>query len=130
MESFRLLIVDDNSDAASTLANLQKRSGHDTRVAFTGPAALEIARVFLPEIILLDIGLPGMDGFKVARKIRQLPALADALIIAMSGYGRENDLQRSQAAGINHYLVKPWKLSALPQIIKSHFQASRSPHLH
>ena len=119
--SHRMLIVDDNQDSASTLATLQKRHGHDTRVAFNGPAAVDIAQEFLPEIILLDIGLPGMDGFEVALKLRKIPSLSNSLIVAMSGYGREEDLQRSKAAGIDHYLVKPLKLSELAQIIKAHF---------
>ena len=109
----RLLIVDDNKDAVSTLAMLLERRGHKTHTAFTGPDAVAAAEAFLPEIILLDIGLPGMDGFEVARRIRSIPALTKVFLIAMSGYGRPDDLEEATAAGFDQYLVKPVDLAQL-----------------
>ena len=109
----RILIVDDNTDSARSLATLQKRRGHETRTAFTGPEAVTVAAEFLPEVVLLDIGLPGMDGFEVARKIRAIPALAEALLIAMSGYGREEDRAEATSAGFDEYMVKPVDLAQL-----------------
>jgi PAS domain S-box-containing protein len=109
----RILIVDDNTDAARSLATLQQRRGHETRSAFTGPDAVTVAAEFLPDVVLLDIGLPGMDGFEVARKIRAIPALTGALLIAMSGYGREEDRAEAKLAGFNEYMVKPVDLDTL-----------------
>ena len=109
----RILIVDDNTDSARSLATLQKRRGHETRTAFTGPDAVVTAGEFLPDVVLLDIGLPGMDGFEVARRIRAIPALADALLIAMSGYGREEDRAEAKRAGFDEYMVKPVDLDTL-----------------
>ena len=109
----RILIVDDNTDSARSLATLQKRRGHETRTAFTGPDAVTAAAEFLPDVVLLDIGLPGMDGFEVARKIRAIPALAGALLIAMSGYGREEDRAEAKRAGFDEYMVKPVDLEIL-----------------
>jgi CheY-like chemotaxis protein len=76
-------------------------------VAHTGPDGLEVAVAFRPQIVLMDIGLPGMDGYEVARRLRQHPDLKGVRLIALTGYGRESDLQRSQEAGFDHHLVKP-----------------------
>ncbi|MBN8421230.1 MAG: PAS domain S-box protein [Verrucomicrobia bacterium] len=103
----RILIVDDNTDSALTMAALQKRRGHETRTAFTGPDALIAAAEFQPDVILLDIGLPGMDGFEVARRLRAMPAFQKIQLIAMSGYGRAEDRALAQEAGFDEYLVKP-----------------------
>ena len=109
----RILIVDDNTDSARSLATLQKRRGHETHTAFTGPEAVAAAAEFLPEVVLLDIGLPGMDGFEVARRLRAMPALRGVLIIAMSGYGRDEDRAEAKQAGFDEYLVKPVDLEQL-----------------
>jgi len=108
-----ILIVDDNTDSARSMAVLQTRRGHVTRVAFTGPDALVVAAEFLPEVVLLDIGLPGMDGFQVARQLRQMPALADILLIAMTGYASPEDLIAAKQAGFDEHLVKPVNLDTL-----------------
>ena len=109
----RILIVDDNTDSARSLAILQTRRGHITQTAFTGPDAVTAAAEFLPEVVLLDIGLPGMDGFEVARQIRAMPALSKVFIIAMSGYGRDEDRAEAKLAGFDEYLVKPVDLEQL-----------------
>ena len=115
----RILIVDDNTDSARSLAILQNRRGHTTRTASTGPDALSAAAEFLPEVVLLDIGLPGMDGFEVARQIRATPALGRAFLIAMSGYGRDEDRAEARLAGFDEYLVKPINLDLLRDLLQS-----------
>jgi CheY-like chemotaxis protein len=102
-----MLIVDDNEDSARSMAMLQRRRGHETRTAFTGPDAIAAAAEFAPEVVLLDIGLPGMDGFEVARRLRAMPALAGAFLVAMSGYGSDEDRATALEAGFDEYLVKP-----------------------
>jgi PAS domain S-box-containing protein len=114
----RILIVDDNEDSACSLALLHERRGHETRIAFTGPDAVAAAAEFLPEVVILDVGLPGMNGFEVARRIRALPGLADAFLVAMSGYGNEEDLAEGKRAGFNEYLVKPVDLKKLREWIR------------
>jgi len=105
--SLRLLIVDDNRDAAESMAMLQEISGHSTRVAHNGESAISIAAHFKPDVVLLDIGLPGMDGFEVARRLRSSPVGQDAFLIALTGYGSEQDKQRTREAGFDRHLVKP-----------------------
>ena len=105
--SLRILVVDDSVDAANMSAVLLRASGHDVRVVHTGPAALELAHAFDPEVVLLDIGLPHMDGYEVARRFREEPRLANTLLVAVTGYGQDGDRQRSEAAGFDHHLVKP-----------------------
>ncbi len=105
--SRRILVVDDNADSARGLARLLKLLGHDVRTAHDGPEALEAAESQHPEYVLLDIGLPGMDGYELARRLREGRLGAVATLIAVSGYGQEEDRRRSRAAGIDHHLVKP-----------------------
>ena len=103
----RMLIVDDNADSARSMATLQSLRGHTTRTVFTGPEAVAAAADFAPEVVLLDIGLPGMDGYEVARQLRAMPALDGAFLVAMSGYGSDEDRARARLAGFDEYLVKP-----------------------
>jgi CheY-like chemotaxis protein/two-component sensor histidine kinase len=114
----RILIVDDNTDSARSMAILQTRRGHVTRIAFTGPDALAVAAEFQPEVVLLDIGLPGMDGFEVARHLREIPALAGALLIAMTGYASAEDLLAAKQAGFDEHLVKPVDLEVLRDCLR------------
>ena len=115
----RMLIVDDNEDSASSMAILQRRRGHETRTAFTGPDAVAAAAEFAPEVVLLDIGLPGMDGFEVARRLRAMPALAGAFLVAMSGYGSDEDRATAKEAGFDEYLIKPVDLDILREWLRS-----------
>jgi PAS domain S-box-containing protein len=115
----RILIVDDNEDSARSMGMLQRLRGHDTRVAFTGPAALAAATEFIPEVVLLDIGLPGMDGYEVARCLRAMPALAATFLVGLSGYGSEGDRARAQSAGFDEYMVKPADLELLREWLLS-----------
>ena len=111
--SRRILIVDDNTDSARSMAILQERRGHVTRTAFTGLDAVAVAAEFLPEVVLLDIGLPGMDGYEVARTLRAMPAMAGAFLIAMTGYASPEDQLAAEQAGFDEHLVKPVDLDTL-----------------
>jgi len=115
--SLRVLVVDDNKDAAQTLAVLLKASGHEVHSAHDGHSALEAARVYHPNLILLDIGLPGMNGFEVAKKVRQETELNKVVLVAMTGYGQETDKRRSKEAGFDHHLVKPADFSQVLRIL-------------
>jgi signal transduction histidine kinase len=111
--TLRCLIVEDNVDAAHMLEMALGFEGHEVRVALDGRAALEAATVFRPNAVILDIGLPGLSGYDVARAIRTLPGLAEVNIIAATGYGQEADREKGLDAGFDHYLVKPIALDTL-----------------
>lgn len=115
----RVLIVDDNRDAASALEMLVQESGHQVWLAHTGPAALSEAVEHRPDIMLLDIGLPGFDGCEVAQRMRRHPKLQGIVLVAMTGYGQATDRQRSQAAGFDHHLVKPVDFGKVRQILST-----------
>jgi CheY-like chemotaxis protein len=113
----RVLIVDDNVDAAQTLELLLKSLGHETAVAHTGVEALRITPEFRPDIVLLDIGLPGLDGYEVARRLRTLKSEERVRIVAVTGWGQEADKQRSREAGFDLHLVKPISSSDLERAL-------------
>jgi PAS domain S-box-containing protein len=115
----RVLIVDDNPDAAESLAHLLKLAGHDVTSVTSGSAALECAGSALPDVVLLDIGMPGMDGYEVARRLRALPGSSGVRLIAMTGYGTLADRHESERCGIDHHLVKPVDLTALQPLLRS-----------
>jgi PAS domain S-box-containing protein len=115
--ALRILVVDDNVDSADSMALLLSLDGHEVRTAFDGPGALAEAADFQPRAVLLDIGLPGMDGYEVARRMRELPGLRDVLMIAITGYGQEDDRTRSKAAGFDHHLVKPVDPETLSRLL-------------
>src|SRR3569833_3552399 len=102
----RVLIVDDNEDAANSLALLLKLGGHETASVYTAADALQQAHVFKPDVVLLDIGLPGMDGYEVAQKMRELPGLRDIRLVAVTGYGRSDDRLRACVVGFDDHLTK------------------------
>jgi CheY-like chemotaxis protein len=103
----RILVVDDNVDLARGLARLLQIHGHDVRIAFDGPTGLDEAKNSKPDIVLLDIGLPGMDGYQLAAHLRRDETVKNCTLIAISGYGQEEDLRLAKAAGFDHHLVKP-----------------------
>lgn len=109
----RILVVDDNRDAAETLGMMLSLMGHDIKTAFDGPAALDAADEFRPEIVLLDIGLPTMNGYEVCRRMRRQAWSSDAMIVALTGWGQEEDRRRSEDAGFDHHVVKPVEVSEL-----------------
>jgi len=116
LPSRRVLVVDDNHDAANTLNSLLQSLGHSTRVAFDGPTALQIAEQFQPDLVLLDIGMPGMSGYDVARRLRSRTG-THPKIVAVTGWGADEDRARSQEAGFDRHLVKPVDESALRQAL-------------
>ncbi|MBM4200842.1 MAG: response regulator, partial [Gammaproteobacteria bacterium] len=116
-EPLRVLLVDDNGDAVSALAFLLGLAGHTVEIAADGPAALAAAEAFLPDVVLLDIGLPGMDGFEVARQLRSNKSLQQARLIAVTGYGDRSSRAKAAAAGIDLFLTKPVRVQELLQVI-------------
>jgi CheY-like chemotaxis protein len=122
----RILIVDDNRDSAESMAMLLQLSGHATWIAYDGHAALTLAAEHAPEVVLLDIGLPGMDGYQVARKLRELPQTCDSLLIALTGYGQADDRRRSGEAGFDGHFVKPVDIDALHALIAGYRRVAMS----
>jgi len=113
----RVLIVDDNPDVANSLARLLRMQSHEVKTAEHGQAALALLPHFRPETVLLDIGLPGMDGYEVAQAIRKHPDGESLILVALTGYGQDEDRRRSQEAGFDHHLVKPVELASLLALI-------------
>jgi signal transduction histidine kinase len=114
----RILVVEDNADAAATMRDFLELSGHEVELAATGADGLEAARQFHPEVVLCDLGLPGMDGFEVAARLRRDPATASAKLIAVTGYGREEDRRRSKEAGFDLHLTKPVDPAQLKALLR------------
>ncbi|HEX6260876.1 MAG TPA: PAS domain S-box protein, partial [Woeseiaceae bacterium] len=117
--SLRVLVVDDNRDSADLQATLLHHNGHEVRTAYDGTDALKVALQFVPDVVLLDIGLPEIDGYEVAYRIRQQDVLSRVVLIAMTGYGQPEDRLRSQAVGFDHHLVKPAEFAELQAILAS-----------
>lgn len=116
-DAHRILVVDDNLDSAESLAALLRLLGNDVRTAHDGPRALAVAEAYRPDMVLLDIGLPGMDGLEVCRRLRQLERVSPVLVVAMTGYGQEENKRQSLAAGFDAHLVKPLDLDALRELL-------------
>jgi CheY-like chemotaxis protein len=113
----RILVIDDNRDAAGSLAAVLALKGNETRTAYDGLEGLRAAADFRPDIILLDIGMPGLDGIETARRIRQQAWGKDITLLALSGWGQEKDKRESVGAGINHHLVKPVDIGELDRLL-------------
>ncbi len=113
----RILVIEDNYDAAESLKDALDMSGHQVEVAHEGRRALDLARTFAPEVVLCDLGLPGMDGFAVARAFRSDPALRSAHLVALSGYSQPEDRRRSAQAGFDRHLGKPVDLELLDELL-------------
>lgn len=116
--SRRVLIVDDNRDSAEALSQLLTITGHQVQTAYDGATALQSAAAFQPDVILLDIGLPGMDGYEVAKRLRQQPEFGQILLVAVSGYCQEQDRKRSREAGFDHHLAKPIDHETLTSLLR------------
>ena len=121
----RILVVDDNRDSANTLGALLEALGADVRVAYDGPGALEAVVSFRPSVVLLDLGMPGMDGYEVARRIRARGNADDMTLIALTGWGERSDRQRTRLAGFDHHLVKPVDLQTVEAVLRR-FSDSRT----
>jgi CheY-like chemotaxis protein len=114
----RVLVVDDHPDAAASLAMLLRFWGYDTRTSHTGPDAVRLAGEFLPQIVLLDIGLPQMDGYQVARVLRTHSQLKRSLLVAITGFVQEADRRRCEDAGFDLYLPKPVESEQLRELLR------------
>jgi CheY-like chemotaxis protein len=115
--SQRILIVDDNRDSADSLGSMLRIMGNDTRIAYDGEAAVAAATAFRPDLILLDIGLPKLNGYDVCRRIRDQPWGKSIVLIALTGWGQEDDIRRSHQAGFDHHMVKPVEPNALMKLL-------------
>jgi CheY-like chemotaxis protein len=124
--SQRVLIVDDNKDSADSLAMLLRLIGSEVRTAHDGRSALQEAGSYQPDMILLDIGLPGLSGYEVARRLRDQPALGSVILIALTGYGDEETRRRAKLAGFDHHLHKPVDLDVLRRLLATVTQETRT----
>jgi two-component system, sensor histidine kinase len=115
--SCRILLVDDNEEFATAMASLLDAMGHNVQAIHDGAAAITIARALRPQVVMLDINLPGKQGYDIAREIRADPALAGSLLIAVKGYGQEQDKHHALQAGFDHHLTKPVDENALERLI-------------
>jgi CheY-like chemotaxis protein len=113
----RVLVVEDNVDTARTLSLLLRGLGCTTQEVHDGPPVIDTAKTFQPDVILLDIGLPGLDGYQIARLIRQTPELSHVRLIAVTGYGQRQDRERSRDAGFDDHLVKPVQFDSLVETL-------------
>jgi CheY-like chemotaxis protein len=123
----RALVVDDCHDTAATVALLLQSWGHEVAVAHDGPGAVSSAQGFQPHVILLDLGLPKVDGYEVCRRLRQLPALRGTYLVAVTGHGRDEDRRRSREAGFDFHVVKPIDLAALERLLASLGKVGHAP---
>ena len=121
----RILVVDDNVDAAETLTTFLDMIGMEARSVHDGNGAVQAALSFAPDLVLLDIGLPGMSGYDVARAMRQQPQLAGVTLVALTGWGAEDDRRRAKDAGFDHHLTKPVDLSVLEDMLRGVQTAQR-----
>jgi CheY-like chemotaxis protein len=124
--SKRVLVVDDSRVQAKSLSMLLELMGHEVRLAYDGPTALEISAEFIPDVALIDVGLPGMNGYEVARRIREQPDLRHAVLIAQTGWGREEDREESRQAGFDHHLSKPLDHELLEKILAAPTEVEQS----
>jgi CheY-like chemotaxis protein len=119
VRSRRILVVDDNVDSAESMAVLMKLSGHQIAIAYDGESALKTAATFRPQIIVLDVGLPRIHGYEVAERLRALPENRNLVIVALTGYGREQDRRRAIEAGFDYHFVKPIDFATLELLVNS-----------
>lgn len=120
----RVLVVDDDDDSAESLARLVQVLGHVGLTADDGPSAIESVRGFRPRIVLLDIGLPGMSGYEVARQIRELPEGQDVILVAVTGWDDAEARQRALEAGFQHHVVKPVDVQKLRKILRGEWKSA------
>jgi two-component system CheB/CheR fusion protein len=121
----RILVVEDSAETAQTTQLLLSMWGHDCLVARDGPAALEVGAAFCPEVVFLDIGLPGLDGYEVARRLRTHPATAEALLVAVTGYGQEREVELCWEAGFDRHLLKPVEPQTLRGLLEERTASKR-----
>ncbi|HZZ72465.1 MAG TPA: response regulator, partial [Pirellulales bacterium] len=113
----RCLVVDDNQDSAASMALILRTLGEEVQVAYDGLEAVQIAREYQPGLILLDIGLPKLHGYEAGRQIRRLPGGDEIVLVAVTGWGQQNDRARSKEAGFDHHLVKPLEMATVRALV-------------
>jgi len=114
----RIVVADDNADSAASLAMMLRILGHEVQTAHDGQQAVELAETFRPDVMLLDIGMPRMDGYEAAQHLRKNPELGRVILIALTGWGQDDDKRRAEEAGFNHHVTKPIDLAALQSLLK------------
>jgi CheY-like chemotaxis protein len=114
----RVLVVDDDPDAAGTLALVLNLWCYEVRTAANGTRALDAGRTFLPDVVLMDLGMPGLDGWEAARRLREEPGMRGALFVALTGFGLDADRRRSREAGFDHHLLKPVEPEVLLRLLE------------
>jgi CheY-like chemotaxis protein len=119
VKSLRILVVDDSEDSADMLATLLRLTGHEARAVYGGAEALELAAAATPDAIFLDIGLPGIDGYELVRRLRARPGAGDILVVATTGFSDVNDRRRAKEAGFDAFLVKPIDPLEVERILKN-----------
>ncbi len=122
----RVLVVDDDAEVATVMVELLEQSGYSARAAYDGLHALAVAAAFLPDVVLLDLALPIMDGYELARRLRELPALRQVRLIALTGYGLDSDRSRSYAQGFTAHVVKPIGIDNLRTLLSQLAQSTCS----
>lgn len=115
----RIMVIDDNKDAAESMSMLFELWGHEVKCVYDGRAALEVAAQYHPDAVFLDIGLPGMDGYEIAERLREQGESTQTVLVAITGYGQDEDRRRSREAGIDHHLVKPVAPETLQKLLES-----------
>jgi PAS domain S-box-containing protein len=128
IDSLRILLVDDSVDGVGLLKLLLEKLGHEVVVAHDGSSALNTVNSFTPEVVLLDIGLPGMDGYQVAQRLKALPQLQNTQLVALTGYGQERDREQAFASGFSHHLVKPLDMDVLNDLLRRVKPEVEAPH--
>jgi CheY-like chemotaxis protein len=125
----RVLVVDDNADAAESVALFLRLEGHDTITALDGLQAIELCRSFAPDVVVIDIGLPGLNGYELAQQLRASPETAHMQLIALTGYGQESDVRAAKEAGFDHHFIKPMNPAEIHRVIATRVSANRNaPH--
>jgi CheY-like chemotaxis protein len=127
MRSLNILIADDNLDSVESLGMLLRASGYQVELAHDGSEAVETAMRMRPDVVILDIGMPRMNGYDAARRIREQEPNRSALLIAITGWGQDLDRRRSLEAGFDHHLIKPVEAEALDKLLQSFASSSRRP---
>jgi CheY-like chemotaxis protein len=122
----RILVVDDNEDAAEGLADYLRALGHQVRLAYDGATALDEARRHRPELVFLDIAMPRMDGYELARRLRAEQELSSCVLVALTGFGQESDRQLAREAGFDHHLVKPIDIEKVRKVLETRASSTRS----
>lgn len=114
----KILVVDDKTDNAEMLSLLFRLDGHDARAVYSGPETIGVVESFPPDIVFLDLGLPVMDGYQTVQRLKEMPALKHTMLVALTGHGFHEDIERTRQAGFDHHVVKPAELAELRDLLR------------